>query len=311
MQIPKMTAIIRMGALLPLIISGLNLGSISAFAPGDVTAPKKLSARNNNFDLSAGYFRNPLQKLKRSVVILSGIGDDEDVDDFFDYKSQKNDDGDFAPKSQSSSGDFFSSNENNLGMSEPPLPEPYESDEPMTLEELEMLATPFDEYVPKLNSVTLVGRTGNNPEPRYFDDGKVVLNLPLAVRRKYHPLERKVRNLSYQDDETDWFPLEFWGRDAEYVTKYVEKGTRIGVTGVLAMDGWVDKMSGEPRRKAKIVVRHIDILETRAESELRRGGGGGWNRGGASGSGSRKYDDDEDDDGRSPAFDGSGGFFSS
>ncbi|KAL7472590.1 hypothetical protein ACHAXS_013576 [Conticribra weissflogii] len=305
-----MTAITRKVTLLPLIISGLNAKSISAFTPGLVAVPEKLITLSNRCYLSAGYRGNPQHKLNRSVLKLSGDADDDD--DFFDYKSQKNDDRDFSPKLQSSSGDFFSSNSNDPGLSEPPFPGPYEPDEPVTLEELEMLATPFDEYVPKLNSVTLVGRTGSDPEPRYFDDGKVVLNLPLAVRRKYHPLERKVRNLSYQDDETDWFPLEFWGRDAEYVAKYVEKGARIGVTGILAMDGWVDKMSGEPRRRAKIVVRHIDILETRAESELRRGGGGGWNRGGGSGGGRRKYDDDDDDDdGRSPAFEGSGGFFNS
>ena len=71
---------------------------------------------------------------------------------------------------------------------------------------------------------------------RYFDDGKVVLNLSLACQRKYHPLERKVRNLKYGEEETDWWPLELWGRDAEFVSKYVSKGARIGVTGSLTMD---------------------------------------------------------------------------
>lgn len=112
----------------------------------------------------------------------------------------------------------------------------------MTLGELEMLATPWDEHLPKINTVTLVGRVGNDPEPRYFDDGKVVLNLSLAVKRKYHPLERKVRNIRSGEEETDWWPLELWGRDAEYVTNYVEKGTRFGVTGSLVMDGWIDKV---------------------------------------------------------------------
>lgn len=174
----------------------------------------------------------------------------------------------------------------------------------MTLEELEMLATPYDEHLPKINTVTLVGRVGNNPEPRYFDDGKVVLNLSLAVRRKYHPLERKVRGIRSGEEETDWFALEFWGRDAEYVTNYVEKGTRLGITGSLVVDGWADKTTGEQRRKPKIIVRHTDILESRAEAELRKG-----NRGNYDGnSGGKKYDEDDEDSGPSPA--GTGGFFS-
>ena len=135
-------------------------------------------------------------------------------------------------------------------------------------------------------------------------DGKVVLNLSLAVRRKYHPLERKVRDIRSGDEETDWFPLVFWGRDAEYVTNYVEKGSRIGVTGSLVMDGWMDKMTGEQRRKAKILVRHIDILESRAEAELRKGNKQSYD----SNNGGRKNYNDEDDGGPSPA--GTGGFFS-
>lgn len=182
-----------------------------------------------------------------------------------------------------------------------------EDEPPMSLEELEMLATPFDEHLPKINTVTLVGRVGNDPEPRYFDDGKVVLNLSLAVKRKYHPLERKVRAIRSGEEETDWFPLEFWGRDAEYVTNFVERGARIGITGSLVVDGWVDKRTGEQRRRPKILVRHIDIVESRAEAELRKSNKGSnenrdWEKKRIN------YGDYDDDGGPSPA--GTGGFFS-
>lgn len=175
----------------------------------------------------------------------------------------------------------------------------------------------FEDHIPRVNSVTLVGRAGQDPEPKYFDDGKVVLNLSLACKRKYHPLERKVRNIKSGEEETDWFPLEIWGRDAEYASKYVEKGTRLMVTGSLQIDTWNDRNTGEPRKKAKIIVRHLDILETRAEAELRRenrgssyqsggnyaqkGGGGFYN------SNNSNYNDNDDDGGPSPA--GTGNFF--
>ena len=83
-------------------------------------------------------------------------------------------------------------------------------------EEYPNLEDEFEDFVPKINSVTLVGRVGNDPEPRYFNDNKVVLRLSLAVKRKYHPLERQMKNIKSGEEETDWFNLELWGRDAEY-----------------------------------------------------------------------------------------------
>ena len=137
-------------------------------------------------------------------------------------------------------------------------------------------------FVPKINSVTLVGRVGQKPEPRYFGDNKVVLRLSLAVKRKYHPLERQARNIQSGEEETDWFNLELWGRDAEYASKYVTKGARIGVTGSLNVDTWEDRITGEQRSGHKIVVKHLDILESRAEAELRMGNRGNYsgNQGG-------------------------------
>lgn len=129
--------------------------------------------------------------------------------------------------------------------------------------------TPWDEFIPKLNIVTLQGRIGNDPDPRYFDDGKVVLNLSLAVRRKYHPAEREAKGIKSGEEETSWFRLELWGRDAEYATKYITKGMRVGITGSLVIDEWKDRATGEDRETPKVVVKHLDILESRAETELR------------------------------------------
>ena len=170
-------------------------------------------------------------------------------------------------------------------------------------EELAASAGEWDERIAQFNRVVLVGRVGNDPDPRYFDDGKVVLNLSFAVRRKYHGLERKAYNIKSGEEETDWYGLEIWGRDAEYAAKYVTKGARIGVVGSLQLDEWTDKATGEQRNAAKIIVKDLDILETRAESELRQ----------SSKRGPSFYtsddDDDDDDDDDEPFSAGSGGFF--
>jgi single-stranded DNA-binding protein len=76
------------------------------------------------------------------------------------------------------------------------------------------------------------------------------------------------------------------------------------VVGSLQLDSWTDKATNEPRQRAKVVVRDLDILETKAEAEARRG-----NRRGPSFYTSDDDDDDNDDD-YSPVSGGSGGFFS-
>jgi len=175
-------------------------------------------------------------------------------------------------------------------------------EEELTDEELEATMGEWDDKIARFNTVHLTGRIGNDPEPRYFDDGKVVVNLSLASQRKYHSLERKFRNIKGGEEETDWYGLEIWGQTAEFVSKYVDKGARVGVIGSLQVDQWTDKETGESRSKAKVIVRDINILESRAEAELRRS-----NKRGPSFY--TKDDSDEDDyyDGPSPA--GSGGFF--
>ena len=179
-------------------------------------------------------------------------------------------------------------------------------EEELSDEELLEMAGDWDDRIARYNTVHLTGRIGNDPEPRYFDDGKVVVNVSLASRRKYHSLERVAENIkSWEDEETEWYSLEIWGQSAEYVAQFVDKGARVGVIGSLQIDEWTDRETGEPRQRAKIVVRDFDLLETRAEAEARRSGrqGGGPS---SSSSSSSSYGRD-DDGGYAPA--GTGGFF--
>ena len=93
--------------------------------------------------------------------------------------------------------------------------EEFDTEHELSDEELEANMVPWDEKIARFNSVHLTGRVGNTPEPRYFDDGKVVVNLSLASRRKYHWMDRKLNNINSGDEETDWYGLEIWVRLAK------------------------------------------------------------------------------------------------
>jgi hypothetical protein len=88
-------------------------------------------------------------------------------------------------------------------------------EEVLTNEELAATMGEWDERVPRFNTVHLTGRIGSDPEPRYFDDGKVVVNVSLATKCKYHGLERQALQIRSGEEETDWYGLEIWVRRDE------------------------------------------------------------------------------------------------
>ena len=106
-----------------------------------------------------------------------------------------------------------------------------------------------------INSVTLVGRAGRDPEVRYFESGTVVANLTMAVKR---------RN---RDDEPDWFNLEVWGKQAQIAADYVKKGSLIGITGSFKLDTWKDRNTGEDRTKPVVRVDRLELLGSKGDSE--------------------------------------------
>ena len=106
-----------------------------------------------------------------------------------------------------------------------------------------------------INSVTLVGRAGRDPEVRYFESGTVVANLTMAVNRRS------------REEEPDWFNLEIWGKQAQVAADYVKKGSLIGVTGSFKLDSWKDRNTGEDRNKPVVRVDRLELLGSKRDSD--------------------------------------------
>lgn len=126
-----------------------------------------------------------------------------------------------------------------------------------------------------VNSVTLVGRAGRDPEVRYFESGSVVANLTLAVNRRS------------RDDEPDWFNLEIWGKQAQVAADYVKKGSLLGIIGSFKLDRWTDRTTGEERTKPVVRVDRLELLGSKRDADQGAyddGGAGGGFGGGSYGS---------------------------
>ena len=105
-----------------------------------------------------------------------------------------------------------------------------------------------------LNSISLVGRAGRDPECRYFESGGVVANFTLAVNRG-------------RDRDPDWFNLEIWGKQAQVAADYVRKGSLIGIIGAFKLDTWTDRTSGEQRFKPVVRVDRLELLGSKRDGE--------------------------------------------
>ena len=114
-----------------------------------------------------------------------------------------------------------------------------------------------------VNSVTLVGRAGRDPEVRYFESGSMVANLTMAVNRRS------------RDDEPDWFNLEIWGKQAQVAADYVKKGALLGIIGSFKLDRWTDRSSGEERSKPVIRVDRLELLGSKRDNQDSGGNFGG------------------------------------
>ncbi len=114
-----------------------------------------------------------------------------------------------------------------------------------------------------LNSVTIVGRTGQDPELKYFDSGSVKAKFSLAVNRG-----------GRDNRETDWFNIEAWGRTAEVVGEYLKKGREVAVNGRLSVRQWKDD-AGNERDMLSIVASDVKFLGSKRDNEMGSYAGGG------------------------------------
>lgn len=84
--------------------------------------------------------------------------------------------------------------------------------------------------------IILVGNLGRDPEMRYTPSGQAVTNLNIATNRRY------TNSNGDQVEETVWFRVSVWGRQAETVNQYLSKGRQVLVEGRLVPDE-----NGNPR----------------------------------------------------------------
>ena len=85
--------------------------------------------------------------------------------------------------------------------------------------------------------MVIVGNLGSDPEMRYMPDGTAVTNFSVAVNRRW------TGNDGTPNEETTWFRISAWRKQAENCNQYLSRGNQVMVEGRLTPD----KTTGGPR----------------------------------------------------------------
>lgn len=103
------------------------------------------------------------------------------------------------------------------------------------------------------NRVILGGRLTRDPELRYIQSGTAVVELGIAINRKWG-----------EKEETCFVDCTAWGKTGETIAKFLKKGDPIHLEGRLTFDSWTDKQ-GQKRSKLKVTVDQFQFVGGKSE----------------------------------------------
>lgn len=108
-----------------------------------------------------------------------------------------------------------------------------------------------------MNRVILIGNLGADAELKYTQGGQVVSNFTVCTTERWTKDGQK-------QEKSEWHRCFWWGKGAEAVSKYLEKGKKISVEGSLATRSWDDK-NGVKHYATEIRVDNVELLSSNSD----------------------------------------------
>jgi len=102
-----------------------------------------------------------------------------------------------------------------------------------------------------MNSVNLIGRLVRDPDVRYTAETQT------AVAKFTIAIDRFTKG---EDKETDFPNIVCFGRIAENVDRFLEKGRKVGVTGRLQTGSYINK-DGVKIYTTEVAANNVEFLE--------------------------------------------------
>ena len=111
-----------------------------------------------------------------------------------------------------------------------------------------------------MNKVILMGRLTRDPDVRYSqtDSNMAIARFSLAVDRRFKKQGDTVT--------ADFFNCTAFGKQGEFVEKYLKQGTKIVVIGRIQNDNYTNK-EGQKVYSIQIMVEEIEFAESKAAGQ--------------------------------------------
>jgi single-strand DNA-binding protein len=110
-----------------------------------------------------------------------------------------------------------------------------------------------------MNKVIILGNMTRKAELRTIPSGNKVANFSIAVSEKYKDKQGQ------WVDKAEFVNCVAWGRTAEVIDQYLDKGSKILVEGKLQTSTW-DK-DGEKRYKTEVIVSSMEMLGNKPQGQ--------------------------------------------
>ncbi|MCR5292860.1 MAG: single-stranded DNA-binding protein [Eubacterium sp.] len=121
-----------------------------------------------------------------------------------------------------------------------------------------------------MNKVILMGRLTRDPEMRYSPSANgeqlAIARFSIAVDKRFN---RKSQDGS--DATADFFNCTAFGRQAEFVERYLKQGSKILVVGRIENDNYTNK-NGERVYSVRVIAEEIEFAESKKAAEENQGG---------------------------------------
>ena len=110
-----------------------------------------------------------------------------------------------------------------------------------------------------LNKVMLIGNLGQSPEMRFTPSGSPVTTFSVAVNRKY-------TQDGQTKEETEWFNVVAWNKQAETCNQYLSKGAQVYIEGRLYTRSW-DGQDGQKHYRTEVIASQVLFLGGKRKEE--------------------------------------------
>ena len=108
-----------------------------------------------------------------------------------------------------------------------------------------------------LNKVVLAGRLTADPELKQTQNGISMCSFSIAVNRRFR---------REGEQNTDFINCKAWRNIAEFICKYLRKGSSVCVTGSIQSSNWTDS-NGQKRYSVDLVVEDAMFVDSKNEAQ--------------------------------------------